>query len=301
MTQEELMGLIGVLGGLGGSYFLGNKKEDKELEKKIKEAKAIAEAEAEIREKELAKADTRLENKQFKEEGRYTEGSKRGELKDPNSLYNFIFNPSESDPVYDALSKVGLQDLVGKPAYSDPNIRNQEREDFVVNPDKNFFNDQGLLGLASLAIPGLGMYRGAGMAAKALANSKLGSSMMGNLSKFVGGRGATASGAPVQLMLPGMNQGGRVNMDEGGLSFFIDPKMDADGFEIPRDPSEVGMGNMFLEAIGNLVRGAKIENDGYSFPRQPNKIRKNIYDLIGFDASNYPGFDDLTEFYGAED
>ena len=296
MTQEELMGLIGVLGGLGGSYFLGNKKEDKELEKKIKEAKAIAEAEAEIREKELAKADTRLENKQFKEEGRYTEGSKRGELKNANSLYNFIFNPSESDPFHEMLGGGTMADvLLGTTAYDDPTIRNQEREDFVANPENNFLNDTGALGLASLAVPGAGLLRGANIA------SKLGPSMMANLSKFFGGRGATASGAPVQLMLPGMNQGGRVNMDEGGLSFFIDPKMDADGFEIPRDPSEVGMGNMVLEAIGNLVRGAKIENDGYSFPRQPNKIRKSIYDLIGFDASNYPGFDDLTEFYGAED
>ncbi len=124
---------------------------------------------------------------------------------------------------------------------------------------------------------------------------------MAGLSRMFGGRGATTPITDPSRLLPMYNDGGRVNMDEGGLSFFIDPEMDADGFEIPRDPSEVGMGNMFLEALGNLVRGAEMENDGYSFPRRPNKIRKGIYDLIGFDASNYPGFDDLTEFYGADD
>jgi|TARA_R100001443_G_scaffold37125_1_gene50900 hypothetical protein len=299
MTQEELMGLIGVLGGLGGSYFLGGKKEDRELERKIKEAKLIAEAEAEIREKEYAKAETRAENKQFRKEGRYTEGDKRGELKNPNSLYNFIFNPSESDPFHEMLGGGVIADsILGTTAYDDPAIRNQEREDFVANPENNFLTDTGALGLGSLFIPGFGLLRGAN------ALSKLGPSMMANLSKMFGGARGATSVTPItdpSRLLPMYNDGGRVNMDDGGLSFFIDPEMDADGFEIPRDPSEVGIANMFLESVGNLVRGAEMDNDKFAFPRRPNKIRKGIYDLIGFDASNYPGFDDLTEFYGAED
>ena len=84
---------------------------------------------------------------------------------------------------------------------------------------------------------------------------------------------------------------------EGEGMLFVEPPMDADGREIVRDPSEMGIGSMALEAIGNLIRGADFDEGGYSFPRHPNKIRKSIYDLIGLGPSNYPGFDDLTEFY----
>ena len=94
----------------------------------------------------------------------------------------------------------------------------------------------------------------------------------------------------------GMADGGRIHANNG---LFIDPEMDADGNQVPRNLEEMGIGSMAMEAIGNLIRGAKIEDDGYSFPRQPNKIRRKIYDVLGFDPSNYPGFDDLTEFYGA--
>ena len=180
----------------------------------------------EIREKAALKAENKAENQRYKQEGRYTEGDRRGELKDPDSLYNAIFNPSESDPFHKMLSKTGItlpgdvslaDAIFGTTAYDDPNIRNQEREDFVINPDKNIINDQGALGLASFLIPGVGYLRGAN------ALSKLGPSMLGGLSKMFGGRGATTAGAttagaPTQLMLPGMNQGGRVNLAVGGPS-----------------------------------------------------------------------------------
>jgi len=211
MASEDIYGLLGLLAGGAGSYFLGGKKEEKELERKIKEAKAVAEAEAEIREKAALKAENKAENQRYKQEGRYTEGDRRGELKDPDSLYNAIFNPSESDPFHKMFGGGMLADvLLGTTAYDDPNIRNQEREDFVINPDKNIINDQGALGLASFLVPGVGYLRGAN------ALSKLGPSMLGGLSKMFGGRGATTAGSPTQLMLPGMNQGGRVNLAVGG-------------------------------------------------------------------------------------
>ena len=125
-----------------------------------------------------------------------------------------------------------------------------------------------------------------------------------------GGKYQIADPAPERkrrMMFPGLNysgltryaaDGGRIHASNG---LFVDPEMDADGFEIPRDPKEMGIGSMALEAIGNLIRGAEMEDDGYSFPRRPNKIRKKIYDMLGFDPSNYPGFDDLTEIYGAQE
>ena len=35
MTQEELMGLLGVMGGLGGSYFMGDKEDKKRKEDRL--------------------------------------------------------------------------------------------------------------------------------------------------------------------------------------------------------------------------------------------------------------------------
>ena len=92
----------------------------------------------------------------------------------------------------------------------------------------------------------------------------------------------------------GFDKGGRVGAMSG---LFIDPPMDADGREIVRNPNEMGVGSMIREALGNLIRGAKFDDQGYLFPRQPNDLRKRIYDTLGFDPSNYPGFDDLTEYY----
>jgi len=125
-----------------------------------------------------------------------------------------------------------------------------------------------------------------------------------------GGKYQIADKAPERkrrMMYPGLNysgltryaaDGGRIHANNG---LFVDPEMDADGNQVPRDPREMGIGSMAMEAIGNLIRGAEIDDDGYSFPRRPNKLRKKVYDMLGFDASNYPGFDDLTEIYGAEE
>jgi len=98
----------------------------------------------------------------------------------------------------------------------------------------------------------------------------------------------------------GMADGGRVGMDDGGFlsKLFVEPPIDPDGQEIIRDPSEMGIGSMTLEAIGNLIRGAEFDEEGYVFPRRPNKFRKGVYDAVGFDASNYPGFTDLSETLG---
>ena len=258
MTQEELMGLIGLVGGLGGSYFLGGKKEDRELERKIKEAKAIAEAEAEIREKEYAKAETRAENKQFRKEGRYTEGDKRGELKNPNSLYNFIFNPSESDPFHEMLGGGVIADsILGTTAYDDPAIRNQEREDFVANPENNFLTDTGALGLGSLFIPGFGLLRGAN------ALSKLGPSMMANLSKMFGGTRGATSVTPItdpSRLLPMYNDGGRVNYNMGtgpqGVSSMMAPL---------RQNVEVN-DDALTEALFSEMMGAQMSDNDEGIP-----------------------------------
>jgi len=316
MKQEELMALIGLVGGLGGSYLMGERADRKAKDKKkqdildeIELAKLLREEEKKIREEENYELDT----KRFKREGRFTEGDRRGEIKNPGFFDMF---GAEYDPVHNFIEdKFGLgaaDFFTGTTAYDtslpmDQRIRNPESEEFVENRSNNFLTDFGILPYT--VIPGAGPVAGALAARLGLSGlRKLGPGMMSSLGSFLNRKPTAAAGGPFpppgptfSTLLPTYNDGGRVNMDDGGLSFFVDPEMDADGFEIPRDPSEVGMGNMFLEAIGNLVRGAKIENDGYSFPRQPNKIRKGIYDLIGFDASNYPGFDDLTEFYGAED
>jgi len=265
MTQEELFGLIGLLGGVGGSYFLGDKQAKKERKKEKEDRLEDYEF------KKMMRDEDREYQKQLKEEEKQRaieeDESKFtvGDIFDPGNIFSQGISYDDMSPTDIALAA------------------------------SMFVPGLGIAGLAGRA--GLGALR-ASRAAKGAGSTGLGASMMDSLSDYF----KTPTGTPTGTSMLGMyNDGGRVNMDEGGLSFFIDPEMDADGFEIPRDPSKVGMGNMFLEAIGNLVRGAKIENDGYSFPRQPNKIRKNIYDLIGFDASNYPGFDDLTEFYGAEE
>ena len=233
MDSSDLALLLGLgLGGFGG-YLGGKRRDERERAQKKEDREELAKFErelaAQLREDQRIEAETA----RFKEEGRFTEGERRGELKNPNSLYNFLFNPSESDPIHEMLSKTGItlpdpfssgrvslaDALVGTTAYDDPNIRNQQREDFVANPESNFFNDTGALGLASLLIPGMGLFRGANIASKFMPASiaGLGPRMMTSMRNyFRSPTGTTATAPSIPAMAyGGMNQGGRVGLSEG--------------------------------------------------------------------------------------
>ena len=148
MNSEDLALLLGLVGGGFGGYFGSKRKEERERAQKKEDREDLAKFERELAAQLREDARLEAETAEFKEQGRFTEGENRGELKNPNSLYNFLFNPSESDPIHEMLSKTGItlpgnvslaDALVGTTAYDDPNIRNQQREDFVANPESNFF------------------------------------------------------------------------------------------------------------------------------------------------------------------
>ena len=220
MDSSDLALLLGLgLGGFGG-YFGGKRRDERERAQKKEDREELAKFErelaAQLREDQRIEAETA----RFKEEGRFTEGERRGELKNPNSLYNFLFNPSESDPIHEMLGGGRLADaLVGTTAYDDPNIRYQQREDFVANPEDNFLTTTGGLGLASLLIPGMGLLRGANIASKFMPASiaGLGPRMMTSMRNyFRSPTGTTATAPSIPAMAyGGMNQGGRVGLSEG--------------------------------------------------------------------------------------
>ncbi len=229
MNSEDLALLLGLVGGGFGGYFGSKRKEERERAQKKEDREDLAKFERELAAQLREDARLEKETAEFKEQGRFTEGENRGELKNPNSLYNFLFNPSESDPIHEMLSKTGItlpgdvslaDALVGTTAYDDPNIRNQQREDFVANPESNFFNDTGALGLGSLLIPGAGLLRGAGMGVKG-AKAFSDSNLMKNLMNYFRRPSSTpGAGGPFPTigtsLVPGMNQGGRVGLGVGG-------------------------------------------------------------------------------------
>ena len=211
MNSEDLALLLGLVGGGFGGYFGSKRKEERDRAQKKEDREDLAKFERELAAQLREDARLEAETEKFREQGRFTEGDNRGELKNPNSLYNFLFNPSESDPIHEMLGGGTLADaLVGTTAYDDPNIRNQQREDFVANPEDNFLTTTGGLGLASLAIPGMGLLRGAGLA------SKLGPSMMAGLRNYFSRPGTTPITDPARLLPAPMNQGGRVGLGVGG-------------------------------------------------------------------------------------
>jgi hypothetical protein len=143
MNSEDLALLLGLVGGGFGGYFGSKRKEERERAQKKEDREDLAKFERELAAQLREDARLEKETEKFREQGRFTEGENRGELKNPNSLYNFLFNPSESDPIHEMLGLVehyqvvSLADaLVGTTAYDDPNIRNQQREDFVANPER---------------------------------------------------------------------------------------------------------------------------------------------------------------------
>tara|TARA_Y100000401_G_scaffold29917_1_gene21835 strand:- start:1587 stop:2825 length:1239 start_codon:yes stop_codon:yes gene_type:complete len=219
MDSSELALLLGLMGGGLGGYFGGKRRDERERAQKKEDREELAKFERELAAQLREDARIEAETAKFKEEGRFTEGDRRGELKNPNSLYNFLFNPSESDPIHEMLGGGRLADaLVGTTAYDDPNIRNQQREDFVANPEDNFLTTTGALGLASLLVPGMGLLRGANIASKFMPASMagLGPRMMGGLRNYFSRPTGTAPSVPA-MAYGGMNQGGRVGYAEGTL------------------------------------------------------------------------------------
>ena len=223
MDSSELALLLGLMGGGLGGYFGGKRKEERERAQKKQDREDEREFLKQIRAEEKYEA----ESEALKAAGRISDDSeRRGELKDPNTLYNMIFNPSESDPLHELLGgSEGYGDtILGPTKYSDPNYRNIDNPNFVQNPEENMFNTAGVL--PYLMIPGLGQY---GLAARILGG--IGSKAMGPMTRAIsrlrGGTpgGAAAPGAaatpitdPTRLLASPMNQGGRVGFSSGGLT-----------------------------------------------------------------------------------
>jgi len=238
MDSSDWALLLGTLGGGLGGYLGGQKRAERaksQSDSEFENWKKMVDYERERAAEDRARAKEEAEIAQLESEGRITEGERRGELVDPNSLSNMIFNPGESDPLWEMLAggaeptsgwRENMADvLLGTRDYDDPNIRNKENEAFVANPDQNWFNDMSPLMWASMFVPGVGP--AALMGRLGLAGAKglgsLGPRMMGGLSKYLGGgRGATSipsvSSNPSRLIPNASvyNQGGRVGYDNGG-------------------------------------------------------------------------------------
>tara|TARA_R100000315_G_C5229952_1_gene140939 strand:+ start:991 stop:1794 length:804 start_codon:yes stop_codon:yes gene_type:complete len=221
MNSEDLALLLGLVGGGFGGYFGGKRRDERERAQKKQDREDEREFLKQIRAEEKYEA----ESEALKAAGRiYDDSERRGELKDPNTFYNMIFNPSESDPLYELFggSEGYGEAIFGPTKYSDPNYRNIDNPNFVQNPEENMFNTAGIL--PYLAIPGFGQYT---LGARLLGGigSKAISPMMRAISRLRGGTPgrAAAPGAaatpitdPSRLLPTPYNQGGRVGLGVGG-------------------------------------------------------------------------------------
>ena len=215
MNSEDLALLLGVLGGGAFGHFGAKRGREREREEKKLDREEEKEWLKEIRAEEKFEA----ESDAFKAAGRISDDSeRRGELKDPNTLYNMMFNPSESDPFHEMMGGGTLADIIlGPTKYSDPDYRSIDNPNYVHNPEENMFNTSGVLGNMSMLIPGFGL-AGAG----ARIGSKMISPMMKALSRLRGGTPGAAATSPTKLpgswpFSTGMNQGGRVRYNQGGI------------------------------------------------------------------------------------
>ena len=286
MNSEDLALLLGLIGGGFGGYFGGKSRDERERTQKKEDREEAAEFERKLAKQLREDARIEAETEKFKQEGRYTEGDNRGELKNPNSLYNFLFNPSESDPFHEMLGGGGLADsILGTTAYDDPNIRYQQREDFVANPDDNFLTTTGALGLGSLLIPG-------GAAVRALQLGKYLPRMFG------GARGATSATPitdPTRLLASPMNQGGRVGYDNGGsIEDYYKP------FGIDYGPPE----DTPMDQLPEWARNMR-QVDDLLIPDFINPIVGGIRDLLGMETSfeemqRIKADPELAELYGLD-
>ena len=216
MNSEDLALLLGVLGGGFAGHFGSKRRREREREDKKLDREEEREWLKEIRAEEKYEA----ESDALKAAGRISDDSeRRGELKDPNTFYNMMFNPSESDPLHEAMGGGKFADVIlGPTKYSDSDYRSIDNPNYVHNPEENMFNTSGVLGNLSMLIPGFGL-AGAG----ARLGSKMISPMMKSLSRLRGGTpGAAAATSPTKLpgswpFSPGMNQGGRIEYNQGGI------------------------------------------------------------------------------------
>ena len=279
MNSEDLALLLGLIGGGFGGYFGGKSRDERERTQKKEDREEAAEFERKLAKQLREDARIEAETEKFKQEGRYTEGDNRGELKNPNSLYNFLFNPSESDPFHEMLGGGVLADsILGTTAYDDPNIRYQQREDFVANPDVNFLTTTGALGLGSLLIPG-------GAAVRALQLGKYLPRMFG------GARGATSATPitdPTRLLASPMNQGGRVGYDNGGsiedlLAEYGTMMHEAalGSFGINKGPILPGQGPGFMSALVDKAT--------------PNALVEQFRNLFGMETDYEKALKELDE------
>jgi len=215
MNSEDLALLLGVLGGGFAGHFGSKRRREREREDKKLDREEEREWLKEIRAEEKFEA----ESDALKAAGRISDDSeRRGELKDPNTFYNMMFNPSESDPLHEMMGGGTLADIfLGPTKYSDPDYRSIDNPNYVHNPEENMFNTSGVLGNLSMLIPGFGL-AGAG----ARLGSKMISPMMKSLSRLRGGTPGAAATSPTKLpgswpFSTGMNQGGRVEYNQGGI------------------------------------------------------------------------------------
>jgi len=215
MNSEDLALLLGVLGGGFAGHFGSKRRREREREDKKLDREEEREWLKEIRAEEKYEA----ESDALKAAGRISDDSeRRGELKDPNTFYNMMFNPSESDPLHEAMGGGKFADVIlGPTKYSDSDYRSIDNPNYVHNPEENMFNTTGVVGPLSMLIPGFG-WAGAG----ARLGSKMISPMMKSLSRLRGGTPGAAATSPTKLpgswpFSPGMNQGGRVEYNQGGI------------------------------------------------------------------------------------
>jgi len=286
MDSSDWALLLGTLGGGLGGYLGGQKRAERaksQSDSEFENWKKMVDYERELAAEDRARAKEEAEIAQLESEGRITEGERRGELVDPNSLSNMIFNPGESDPLWEMLAggaeptsewRENMADvLLGTRDYDDPNIRNKENEAFVANPDQNWFNDMSPFMWASMFMPGVGP--AALMGRLGLAGAKglgsLGPKMMGGLSKYLGrGRGAASipsvSSNPSRLIPNASvyNQGGRVGYAEGTDERGILDRV----------------GDVAVDYWTRLRRGA-MTPETYEDAPIPAKYGFNLFDLIG--------------------
>ena len=310
MDSSDWALLLGTLGGGLGGYLGGQKRAERaksQSDSEFENWKKMVDYERELAAEDRARAKEEAEIAQLESEGRITEGERRGELVDPNSLSNMIFNPGESDPWWETIAggaeptsewRKNMADvLLGTRDYDDPNIRNKENEAFVANPDQNWFNDMSPLMWASMFVPGVGP--AALMGRLGLAGAKglgsLGPRMMGGLSKYLGGgRGATSipsvSSNPSRLIPNASvyNQGGRVGYDNGGsiedLLAEHGTLMHEDAlgsFGINKGPILPGQSPGFMSAVGDIFT--------------PNALVEQFRNLFGMETDYEKMLKELDE------
>ena len=179
MTQEELMGLLGVMGGLGGSYFMGDKEDKKRKEDRL----------ADYEFEKMKREEDREYQKQLKAEEKAERIKEDEDTYSIGDLFDPIFDGVKKDSVSNFMNDMSPTDMALAASLAIPGL--------------------GMAGLGARA--GLGALRGI-RGAKAAGAGGSGAGMMDALSDYFKTPTGTGAGTSV---LPMFNDGGRVNYNMG--------------------------------------------------------------------------------------